>query len=519
MPARDRVELPGSARQPAPQASRSGEVDPDERVDATVVLRRGQPLEAIETYAFRARDGGQRLPRTEFARRHGARAEDVAQVRAFAREYGLQVTERPPSLRSVLLSGTARQMQLAFGTTLHRFASPRGVYRGRVGPLTLPTSLQGIVSAVLGLDNRPVATPHLRVSSAAPATGLTPPQVAGLYAFPSELDGTGQTIALIELGGGFAPVDLTAYFGALGVPAPSVTAVSVDGGTNQPGADPNADGEVMLDIEVAGSIAPGAHIVVYFTPNTDQGFVDAISTAVHSPEQPPSVVSISWGGPEESWTPQAANAMLDAVSDAAPIGVAVTVAAGDNGASDGVPGGQVHVDLPACLPPVLGCGGTRLNATGSTIASEVVWNELASGNGATGGGVSRIFPLPSYQSAAKVPPQPETQFVGRGVPDVSGNADPLTGYRVRVDGQEMVIGGTSAVAPLWAALIARLNQGLGRSLGFFQPTIYAAGEAPFRDIVSGNNGYWQAGPGWDACTGLGSPNGVALLKALQASPP
>ena len=410
-------------------------------------------------------------------------------------------------------------MARAFGVELLRFSSPRGPYRGRVGPVRLPELLTGRVTAVLGLDNRPVAVPHLRTASAAPTSSFTPPQVAQLYGFPAAWDGTGQTIAILELGGGFAAADLSNYFGRLGIPVPSVTAIPVDGASNQPGVDTHSDQEVMLDIEVAGTIAPGARLLVYFAPNTDQGFVDAITSAVHNTEHPADVLSISWGGPESSWTPQAANAMLEAVSDAAPLGVSVTAAAGDDGASDGGPSGQLEVDLPACLPPALGCGGTRLTASGSTIAQEVVWNDLASNGGATGGGVSRIFARPSYQAASNVPVQPQTKFAGRGVPDVSGNADPVSGYQVLVDGQSMVIGGTSAVAPLWAALIARLNQALGRSLGMFQPTIYAAGEAPFRDIVSGNNGYWTAGPGWDACTGLGSPNGAALLKLLQATPP
>jgi kumamolisin len=342
-------------------------------------------------------------------------------------------------------------------------------------------------------------------------------QVAKLYNFPTNVTGTGQTIAIIELGGGYRTSDLKTYFKALGVKQPAVKSVSVDGGVNRPGVDQNADGEVMLDIEVAGVVAHGANIVVYFAPNSDQGFVDAISTAAHDSVNKPSVISISWGGPEDSWTQQAADAMLQAVTDAAAMGVTVTAASGDNGSDDGVGDGKLHVDLPACLPPVLACGGTRLNTSHGAITSEVVWNETANNEGATGGGVSNQFAIPSYQASAGVPVQPETKFAGRGVPDVSGDADPVTGYQVRVDGRNLVIGGTSAVAPLWAGLVALFNQALGRHLGFAQPALYQIGSSAFRDITSGNNGAYSAKAGWDPCTGLGSPNGTALLNALIAS--
>jgi len=270
----------------------------------------------------------------------------------------------------------------------------------------------------------------------------------------------------------------------------------------------------MLDIEVSAAVAPGAKIVVYFTPNTDQGFIDAISQAVHDTTNKPGVVSISWGGPESTWTAQSMTALDSACQAAAALGVTITVAAGDDGSSDGVTDGANHVDFPASSPHVLACGGTKLVAAGDAIASEVVWNETASGNGATGGGVSNVFPLPSWQSAAKVP-APTAAGGGRGVPDVAGDADPESGYDVRVDGQDMVIGGTSAVAPLWAGLITLANKQNGGTAGFINPAIYAASAvSAFRDITEGNNGSFKAGPGWDACTGLGSPVGLALIAAV-----
>ena len=179
--------------------------------------------------------------------------------------------------------------------------------------------------------------------------------------------------------------------------------------------------------------------------------------------------------------------------------------------------GKQHVDFPSSSPFALACGGTRLTASGNQIATEEVWNELSKNEGATGGGVSTIFEIPAYQKQLGVPANIDNKFAGRGVPDVSGVADPETGYQIRVNGQNQVIGGTSAVAPLWAGLFARLNQQLGRPVGFANPRLYAVPQSTFHDIVKGNNGSYTAGPHWDACTGLGSPNGVALGSALMGA--
>ena len=520
MRSRDRVTLPGSDREPVANASSPSPIDNHELAQVTVVLRKRpqtQPAEA-ENFGFQNSQDVKYHTREDFAVMHGADPADIALIEAFAHEYSLTVTERSAARRSVVLTGTIENLQKAFGTTLAHYETPTGPYRGRTGSITVPADLRDVVTAVLGLDNRPVAKPHLRMAHAAAASGgLSPALIAQLYNFPAGAHGAGQTIGIIELGGGYRAADLNTYFAGLGIKTPTVTSVSVDGGANRPGVDKNSDGEVMLDIEVAGAVAPGARIVVYFAPNTDRGFHDAVTTAVHDTVNKPSVISISWGGPEDSWTKQARNAMLAACTDAAGVGVTVTAASGDDGATDGVADKKLHVDLPACLPPVLACGGTRLDTSGGAITSETVWNELAKNEGATGGGVSRIFPLPSYQSKAGVPTHPETKFAGRGVPDVSGDADPLTGYQVRVDGQNLIIGGTSAVAPLWAGLIAVINGQLGRPVGFVHTALYRIGTPAFRDIAIGNNGGYQASNNWDACTGFGSPNGAALLKALQGS--
>ena len=409
-------------------------------------------------------------------------------------------------------------MQKAFGVVLEQKTIDGVEYRVREGGIHLPASLKDVVEAVLGLDNRPQAQPHFRVRQAQRApTSYTPPQVAQAYQVPANASGAGQTIGIIELGGGYRQADLTAYFKTLGLPAPSMTAVLVDGGKNAPSNANSADGEVMLDIEVAASVAPGAKIAVYFSPNTDQGFIDAITSAVHDETNKPSVISISWGGPESTWTQQSMTALDAACQSAAALGVTITVAAGDNGSTDGATGN--NVDFPASSPHVLACGGTKLDASGANIISETVWNEMANNEGATGGGVSNVFALPTWQAKSNVP-KPSTKTGGRGVPDVAGDADPTTGYTIRVDGQTIVIGGTSAVAPLWAGLIAVANQQLGATVGFIQPAIYASkAVSAFHDITQGNNGAFSAGPGWDACTGLGSPIATRLIPLLAPADP
>ncbi len=373
--------------------------------------------------------------------------------------------------------------------------------------------------AVLGFDQRPAAkTDRIFRPRAAQPVYFTPPQVAKLYGFPTN-NGANQTIAMIELGGGYTDSDLQSYWSSLNVSNVSVTAVSVDGAQNSPTGDPNsADAEVALDIEVAGGVATGARIAVYFAPNTDQGFLDAINAAVYDSVRKPSVISISWGAAESVWTPQAMNAFNAAFHDAALMGISVCAAAGDNGSSDGQTDGRNHVDFPASSPWVLACGGTKLVGPNGAIQSETVWNDGANG-GATGGGVSSHFSKPAYQAKINVPkPSGTVNPTGRGVPDVAGVADPNTGYAVIIDGQEGVVGGTSAVAPLWAALIALFNQELGKNVGWIHPKLYETlfPRKAMRDITSGNNGSYKAGTGWDPCTGLGSPNGQAMLNLLKS---
>lgn len=527
------IPLPGSHRAAPTNARLVGPTDAHEQICVSVYLRRRNENEFHDYLDQCARqplhDDRHHLSHADFGQRFGADEHDLAAVERFASTQGLKVERRDPAQRTIVLRGRAEQFIRAFGVTLKKFEAAGRVFRAREGSIHLPNELKGVVIGVFGFDQRPQAVPHFRLKRAGKSEvragaesgpSFNPTDLAAVYQFPTGVTGISETIGIIELGGGFSQQDLDAYFSQQGInPAPGVSAISVDGGTNQPTGDPSsADGEVELDIEVAGSIAPGASQKVFFGPNTTQGFLDAISQAVHDPDV--TLISISWGQAESGWTPQALTNYDQTFQDAAALGKTVFAAAGDNGSSDGQTDGQNHVDFPASSPFVVACGGTTLQATNGEVTLETVWNEQASGNGATGGGVSNAFALPSYQQTAGVPPAP-TSTGGRGVPDVAADADPETGYNVLIDGKSTIIGGTSAVAPLYAGLFALINQALiaqGKvRAGWVQPILYANGAA-FQDVTQGNNGAFAAGPGWDATTGLGSPNGQRILAAFLAQP-
>ena len=527
---RERITLAGSGCRPPLGAREVGAPGREERFEVSVLLRsraeNGYTEPAPEETGGRAPSGRRHLSRRELADARGASPEDLGLLGDFAREYGLEIVEQSPAERRVVLSGTAEAFERAFEVRFALYEHRGTTFRGYAGEVSVPARLGEVVRGVFGLDERPIARPHFRARRVSPYAGglsYTPVQLAKTYDFPAGATGEGQALALIELGGGYRSEDLTEYFSGLGVPAPAVSSISVDGAHNAPTGDPSGpDGEVALDIEVAGAAAPAASILVYFTPNTERGFVDALKRAVHDEVNQPSVVSISWGAPENEWSEQAVRAFEEVFQDAARLGVTVLAAAGDRGSSDGETDGLQHVDFPASSPYVLGCGGTRLELSAQgAIASEVVWNEPT--GGATGGGVSEAFGLPSWQQDAGVPPSANPGGrVGRGVPDVAADADPATGYEVLVDGTRLVVGGTSAVAPLWAALISCINQELGNPVGYLNPLLYrlasgGSSAAPFHDITSGDNGAYAAGPGWDACTGLGSPDGSTLLDALRGA--
>ncbi len=535
LPVVQRMVLPGSEKSPIVHPAAETAAPAGAKVIVSVVVKRKAALTSAHI------TGKTRLTHAQYRQTHGADPEAVRLVRAFAKDFGLVIEpDTPgPERRTLKLSGSVAAMQKAFGTTLTRKVIDGVPYRVRQGSIDLPSQLIGYVEAVLGLDNRPQAEAHFRVAGevgfasadaaqdsggfARPHAGgsisYTPVEVGQLYHFPQGVTAAGQTIGIIELGGGFRQADITAYFKSINQTPPQVTAVLVGTGKNAPTKANSDDGEVMLDIEVAAAVAPGARIVVYFAPNTDQGFIDAIATAVHDTVNKPSVISISWGASESAWTAQSMRALDAACQSAAALGITVTAATGDNGATDNVNDGANHADFPASSPHILACGGTNLQGSGSTITAETVWNALPRG-GATGGGVSNFFPRPTWQAGAKVP-KPTVAGGGRGIPDVSGDADPNSGYRVLVDGVSSIIGGTSAVAPLWAGLIAVANAQNGKAAGFINPVIYAAKAKPaFRDITKGANFIgtpkgFTAGKGWDACTGLGSPIAPMLIAAIK----
>ena len=498
--------IPGSERPPIPGAQNPRPLAPSETITVTVRLRPASPEKAARIYRRGPRRRGAKpLTRAALAALVSASPADVQVVEAFAHSASLTVIQVDLPRRTIMLRGPAPAVQKAFGVTLQCVTTPQGDFRQRTGTVTVPASLTDVVTGVFGLDDRPQARTHFRIRSqpaAAPATSYGAPTLGGVYKFPNGATGAEQCIALIELGGGYQASDLQTYFSGLSISLPTVVPIGVDGGQNSPTGDANGpDGEVMLDIEVAGALAPDATIAVYFAPNTDQGFLDAITTAVHDTTHTPTVISISWGGPESSWTAQAMQAMDEAFAEAVAIGLPVCVASGDGGASDGVSDGSLHVDFPASSPNAIGCGGTSLNVTNGTPA-ETTWVD-------SGGGFSTTFPTPSWQSAATA----SFKLSGRGVPDVSADADPQTGYNVVVDGSSFVIGGTSAVAPLWAALIACCQQASGHKLTDLASRLYAA-NGGFRDITKGGNGGYNAGPGWDPCTGLGVPVGSSLLATV-----
>jgi kumamolisin len=522
----------------------------NEPVTATVILRRrqnGKNLRKLEDFSPQSKAPRKQISRSDFAADHGADPKELEEVAAFAKSNGLEVVESNPGRRSVVVRGNAAAINKAFGVELQDYDSPRGKYHGHTGTVNLPGALANSVEAVIGLDNRPVPAQHYstahRHNSADPANTkpLTPQQVAQFYNFPAG-NGTGQTIGIYEMQtsdaqgnpvpAGYTVSDLTgsiqAFGGNLKVPQP--IDVSVDGVTNSG----QSDGETGLDITVAGAIAQGAKIAVYFTGGTSQSILHALQAMIHpNPGDPqPSILSISYGwGPDDesadSFSDQEYTQLDQLFQDAANLSITVLVSSGDSGAFI-ASNTQAQTSYPATEPWVTACGGTTVGNVNGTAFDEYVWNDTgAGGHGATGGGISAHFTtVPSFQANANLPKRVGTNTVGRGIPDLAGNASENSGYLQVIGGQPaQSVGGTSAVAPLYAGLIAIINANLGAPAGFLNPVLYSA-KGVFRNVSSppgpANNSFgkvtgYPATNGWNACTGLGSVNGTALQNSLKTA--
>lgn len=522
-------------------------VDPAEVMEITLVLRRRKavpdPHQAFSDKVPHRRDY---LDHAVFTGRYGANLHDVELIHRFAKEFGLEIKDESLARRSMVLSGTATHMAKAFGVEFVRFEHEREQYHATAGAPSIPEEIAGVVEAVFGVHSRPAARRSWNPPERSKDRGRSMIEIAKAYEFPEGTDGSGQCIGLIELGGGFYEKDIKEYCSGLGLKAPHIDVVSVRGARNNPASAKDvrdfihvANGElemkkahgieaaqctveVTMDIEIVAALAPGARIVVYFAPTDEQGIYNALTRAIHDEEHRPSVLSLSWGEPENGVSKTYVRLIDEAMRAAAHLGITVCASSGDAGAMNDSRDAMPAVNFPASSPYCLGCGGTNARFAQDAVAvmEESVWNATHHGiQGATGGGVSRKFPLPAWQHHSDVPKGP-TGKKGRGVPDVAGPADPSCGCEMLVAGQSCTSAGTSAVAPLWAALIARCNQALGVRCGYINPLLYqiaahADGPKALRAVKSGGNGLYRARSGWSACTGLGTPRGKHLLQMMK----
>jgi kumamolisin len=508
-------------------------------VDITLKLRRKQALPELEARPVNP------LGRDELAARYGASQDDIDKVTQVMSGFGIRTVGSSVGARTVRISGPVSAMESAFNVKLFNYAHASGNYRGRVGYLFIPDELKDVVQGVFGLDNRrtvrrrrqPVRDlgKHHTISSSTPKWYL-PKQFGEHYHFPSG-DGTGQTVGLLEFGGGYFPGDLGKFCEKAGVPVPQVTTVSTDGTSTE--SRDGAEGEVMLDIEVVAGLCPRASVVVYFAEWTEQGMIGALDAAMQDATNNPGVLSISWGAPEGTniWSDQAMSQINETLKEAAYLGITVCVAAGDDGSGDALDDGHAHTNFPASSPYVLAVGGTTIvDLNGPT--PDIVWMEgdglRADSGGSTGGGVSEVFQRPDWQSGVTIQSVNPGAMTGRCIPDVAANADWIASpYLLVVDGHAEPNGGTSAASPLWAALIALMNGQLaaGKRVGYLTPMLYqtsasaagrTVGAVGCIDVVSGNNktasvGGYSAEDGYDAASGWGTPNGQALLDAIKAT--
>jgi kumamolisin len=536
-----RVQLQNSVH-PVPATARAARpTNPDQWIEITLGVWRKSDLPDLSNLDAVPPAERTYLTHDELTSAYGSDPASVERIKAFAAAHGLSVTREDPISARMGLGGPVSAMSEAFDVTLFDYVDAvLGDFHARTGPVSLPEDIAKDITGVFGFSNqrhlrrRRNAANKIELAAKLPTARkwFIPTELAPIYEFPSN-DAAGQTIALLEFGGGVEDTGVTAYFTKIGAPEPSVTVVALDGVSVDPSADPDSTGEVMLDIDMAGALAPGAALVVYFSTFDEKGLVDAIAAVISDTVHKPTVASISWGwdenqkmGRDTIWSPAAIDHVNHSFLAAAQLGITVCVSTGDDGSEAQIKDGRAHVNFPASSPYALAVGGTSLKLTktssGAKGVHERVWND-GTGSG-TGGGVSDYTPIPAWQAGIVPKSINPGHFAGRAIPDVAANADPATGYLTLSGGKLGVVGGTSASAPLWAALIARINSALGAKAGNFNALLYSkyGPEGVLRDITLGNNdtdgllkGQFAAGKGWDACTGWGVPNGVALLKAMK----
>jgi kumamolisin len=444
--------------------------------------------------------------RGEFERATTFDPGDLETLRSYCAGFGIEVVAT--HWRSATLHGPVEAFARALGAKVDVRARPDtgARFRHRSGSLHLPPHVSAIVQGVFGLLEWPPSS-RLPQRAEKPETALTASAIAARYRFPAS-DAASQTIAIVQLGGRFKPDDFSACMALQGVSAAAPRIQPVDGATEVRTIETANDVETALDAHIAGALAPGAQVVLYDAPHSERGLIDAVRSALFGSIAKPSVISISYGWPEMLWTPSALDVIDELFVAAALCGVTVICASGDNGDESDWGDGKLHVVAPASSPFALAAGASQIDDGGS----EVVWDKRPQATRRTGGGFSSHPPFtrPPWQQGALA----GFAGTGRGSPDVAAQTAP--GYVAVLDGKPFNASGTSAVAPMWAALVARINAKLGAQAGFFAPLLYArrANGRLFADVTSGNNGAYHAQAGWNPCTGLGTPDGEAILAAL-----
>jgi kumamolisin len=545
------VELPNSVHQLPVGSKAVHRTSGQKWLELTVGVRRSRELPDLSSLDNKLPAARTYMTRDVLTSKYGSDPKAIEAIEAFAKAHNLVVTRNEPVSARLGLAGTVADVSDAFGVTLFDYSHPQlGDFHARTGPVHVPPEIANAITGVFGLNNhRVLRRSRHTVGHVAPdfassvRAWFIPSELGGpdIYVFPQPTTGQKpQCIGLLEFGGGVETADVANYFTQIEQQPPTVAVVAIDGVSTNPTADPESTGEVMLDVDVAGSLADGTKLVTYFSTFDEKGLVDCLSQVVSDSTNDPSVISISWGWDENQafnnsgivWSPAAIEHCNASFLAAAHLGITTCVSTGDDGSEAQMRDGRAHVNFPATSPYVLAVGGTTLhvrkNAKGTTQITETVWND-GPGGGGSGGGYSDITPIPAWQKGV---PGVRTSinpghFAGRAIPDVAANADPATGYLTMSGGKMQVVGGTSASAPLWASLIARINAITGNRTGNFNALLYTKfGPAGvLRDITVGNNdtegllhGEFPAGPGWDACTGWGVPNGAKLLAALQGQP-